>query len=139
MREKAREELVCLLTGWTCLRISWADLARPELLAARIRGVIAARARRERRLSYLSHPSCSLVRLRSRPDKQGRSPDIRGLARQRRGARAYAGHSASTGTWLVVEVGWLAKPCRSNFCPLASPPSQKEKRAITTPARSSAM
>ena len=32
MREKARDELVCLLTGWTCLRISWADLFRPELL-----------------------------------------------------------------------------------------------------------
>ena len=46
MREKERAELVCLLTGWTCLRISWADLFRPELLAVRIRGVMAARARR---------------------------------------------------------------------------------------------
>lgn len=43
MREKKREELVCLLTGWTCIRITWADLARPELLAARIRKVLAAR------------------------------------------------------------------------------------------------
>lgn len=46
MREKRRAELVCLLTGWTCLRISWSDLLRPELLASRIRGVMAARARR---------------------------------------------------------------------------------------------
>jgi hypothetical protein len=46
MREKERAELVCLLTGWTCLRISWSDLFRPELLASRIRGVMAARARR---------------------------------------------------------------------------------------------
>ena len=43
MREKVREELVCLLTGWTCIRITWADLARPERLATRIRRVIAAR------------------------------------------------------------------------------------------------
>ena len=46
MREKKREELVCLLTGWTCLRIGWADLARPVLLASRIRGVMAARSAR---------------------------------------------------------------------------------------------
>ena len=43
MREKAREELVCQLTGWTCVRITWADLARPELVASRIRKVMAAR------------------------------------------------------------------------------------------------
>ncbi|HEV2796695.1 MAG TPA: hypothetical protein VGV65_03675 [Nocardioides sp.] len=43
MREKAREELVCLLTGWTCIRVSWADLAAPGKLATRIRAVIAAR------------------------------------------------------------------------------------------------
>ena len=47
MREKAREELVCLLTGWTCITDHLGGpLARPELLAARIRGVMAARARR---------------------------------------------------------------------------------------------
>lgn len=45
MREKKREELVCLLTGWTCVRVTWSDLARPELLAARIRGVLLARGR----------------------------------------------------------------------------------------------
>lgn len=45
MREKAREELVCQLTGWTCVRITWADLARPELVATRLRKVMAARAK----------------------------------------------------------------------------------------------
>jgi hypothetical protein len=45
MREKAREEHVCQLTGWTCLRITWADLSRPERLAARIRAVLASRKR----------------------------------------------------------------------------------------------
>ena len=46
MREKKREELVCQLTGWTCIRISWGQLNRPEQLATRIRGVIAARNKR---------------------------------------------------------------------------------------------
>ena len=45
MREKKREELVCLLTGWTCIRVTWADLARPELLASRIRRVMSARSK----------------------------------------------------------------------------------------------
>ena len=43
MREKAREVLICQLTGWTCVRITWADFARPELIATRIRKVMAAR------------------------------------------------------------------------------------------------
>ncbi|RYB93651.1 hypothetical protein EUA93_04340 [Nocardioides oleivorans] len=43
MREKEREVLVCQLTGWTCIRITWADLSRPELLATRIRKVMASR------------------------------------------------------------------------------------------------
>jgi len=43
LREKQREELVCQLTGWTCIRVTWADLARPELLATRIRRVMGAR------------------------------------------------------------------------------------------------
>ncbi|GAA1941280.1 hypothetical protein [Nocardioides hwasunensis] len=43
VREKEREELVCQLTGWTCIRIGWAALARPEQLAARIRRVMASR------------------------------------------------------------------------------------------------
>lgn len=36
LREKKREELVCGLTGWRCVRITWADLYRPELVIARI-------------------------------------------------------------------------------------------------------
>lgn len=43
MREKRREELVCLLTGWVCIRVSWADLADPRKLASRIRAVLSSR------------------------------------------------------------------------------------------------
>jgi hypothetical protein len=45
LREKRREERICLLTGWVCIRITWADLAAPELLARRIRAVLASRVR----------------------------------------------------------------------------------------------
>lgn len=45
MREKRREELVCLLTGWVCIRVQWSDLRDPQLLASRIRGVLASRRR----------------------------------------------------------------------------------------------
>lgn len=45
LREKRREETICLLTGWICIRISWSDLARPELLARRIRAILASRVR----------------------------------------------------------------------------------------------
>ena len=37
MREKAREDLVRRLTGWTVVRVSWADLDQPAVLARRIR------------------------------------------------------------------------------------------------------
>lgn len=43
LREKRREELVCLLTGWICIRITWEDLARPAVTARRIRAVLAGR------------------------------------------------------------------------------------------------
>lgn len=43
MREKEREELVCQLTGWVCIRVTWAQLSQPEVLAARIRKVLASR------------------------------------------------------------------------------------------------
>ncbi len=43
MREKKREELVCQLTGWVCIRVTWADLAAPELLAGRIRKLLDSR------------------------------------------------------------------------------------------------
>jgi hypothetical protein len=37
VREKEREGLICRVTGWRCIRITWADLERPERTAARIR------------------------------------------------------------------------------------------------------
>ena len=43
MREKSREERICQLTGWVCIRITWADLAGPELLAARVRKLLESR------------------------------------------------------------------------------------------------
>ncbi|HWJ66543.1 MAG TPA: hypothetical protein VNT31_07695 [Nocardioides sp.] len=47
IREKRREELVAELTGWRCLRITWADLADPDALERRIRRLIES-IRRER-------------------------------------------------------------------------------------------
>jgi very-short-patch-repair endonuclease len=43
MREKRREEAVRAITGWECIRVTWADLAHPERVVARI---LAAAARR---------------------------------------------------------------------------------------------
>ena len=43
MREKKREELICKLTGWTCIRIGWAELHQPEVLARRIRAILDSR------------------------------------------------------------------------------------------------
>lgn len=45
MREKARAERICQLTGWVCVRITWADLNDPKRLAGRLRGILAARAK----------------------------------------------------------------------------------------------
>jgi hypothetical protein len=45
LREKRRQDRVSELTGWRCIRITWADLAQPELLAARIRRMLANSAR----------------------------------------------------------------------------------------------
>ena len=36
LREKKREELICGLTGWRCIRVTWADLYRSALVVARI-------------------------------------------------------------------------------------------------------
>ncbi len=36
LREKARESMIAELTGWRCIRITWADLQHPERTAARI-------------------------------------------------------------------------------------------------------
>jgi len=43
MREKRREEQICMLTGWVCIRITWSDLATPRSTARRIRGVLDSR------------------------------------------------------------------------------------------------
>lgn len=40
LREKRREELICEVTGWRCIRVVWADLEHPELLAGRIRKML---------------------------------------------------------------------------------------------------
>ncbi len=45
LREKRREELVTELTGWRCIRVTWADLEHPERLVARIRAVLNGRRR----------------------------------------------------------------------------------------------
>lgn len=37
LREKRREELICELTGWRCIRVIWSELYRPEQTARRIR------------------------------------------------------------------------------------------------------
>lgn len=37
LRERDREREVCRITGWRCIRIAWADLARPTQTAAMIR------------------------------------------------------------------------------------------------------
>lgn len=39
-RERQREARICEVTGWRCLRLTWADLARPEITAARIRAFL---------------------------------------------------------------------------------------------------
>ena len=43
MREKAREERICQLTGWICIRITWAQLNAPVSLARRIRRILESR------------------------------------------------------------------------------------------------
>jgi hypothetical protein len=43
LEERQRERLVCRLTGWVCIRITWADLAYPERLAREIRSVLLSR------------------------------------------------------------------------------------------------
>jgi hypothetical protein len=40
LREKGREDRIRELTGWRCVRISWADLFHPERTAARIRSML---------------------------------------------------------------------------------------------------
>lgn len=40
LRERRREQLICGLTGWRCIRLVWADLFRPERTAHRIRATL---------------------------------------------------------------------------------------------------
>ena len=44
-REKRREERICQLTGWVCIRIGWSDLESPEATCRRIRALLASRQR----------------------------------------------------------------------------------------------
>ncbi len=44
VREKLREDMIRRLTGWRCIRITWADLYAPERTAARIREMFRAAA-----------------------------------------------------------------------------------------------
>lgn len=39
--EKRREEMVCRVTGWRCLRIMWEDICDPDRLAWRVRSLAA--------------------------------------------------------------------------------------------------
>jgi hypothetical protein len=41
IREKRREDMLRELTGWTFIRLVWADLFRPELTAARVRAALS--------------------------------------------------------------------------------------------------
>lgn len=45
LREKKREERICQLTGWVCIRIGWSDLETPVATAGRIRRLLASRRR----------------------------------------------------------------------------------------------
>jgi hypothetical protein len=44
LREKQRESLICEITGWRCIRITWADLYRPADVAARTRALFTPAA-----------------------------------------------------------------------------------------------
>ncbi len=43
MREKRREERICQLTGWICIRLTWVDLENPIATARRIGRLLASR------------------------------------------------------------------------------------------------
>ena len=43
LREKKREETICRVTGWRCIRIVWADLYQPARTAAAIRDLLRPR------------------------------------------------------------------------------------------------
>jgi len=43
-REKSREDRIREITGWRCIRLTWADMASPARTAARIRAVLSGLA-----------------------------------------------------------------------------------------------
>lgn len=45
LREKRREDRIRELTGWRCIRITWADLMNPAKTVARIRALLVAASR----------------------------------------------------------------------------------------------
>jgi hypothetical protein len=45
LREKQRESMISELTGWRCIRITWADLARPGATVARIVALLGVATR----------------------------------------------------------------------------------------------
>ncbi|MCD6639812.1 MAG: type IV toxin-antitoxin system AbiEi family antitoxin domain-containing protein [Nocardioides sp.] len=45
MREKQREERICQLTGWVCIRLSWADIEKASATAARVQRLLESRTR----------------------------------------------------------------------------------------------
>jgi very-short-patch-repair endonuclease len=46
LREKRREERICEITGWRCIRITWADLESPQRTIRRIAAFLSAPDRR---------------------------------------------------------------------------------------------
>lgn len=40
LREKRREDLICAITGWRCIRVVWLDLERPGVLGLRVRNLL---------------------------------------------------------------------------------------------------
>lgn len=40
LEEKRREQLICRITGWRCIRLDWRDLARPTATLGLIRGAL---------------------------------------------------------------------------------------------------
>ena len=45
LREKRRESRIAELTGWRCIRITWADLERPSATMARILAMLGVATR----------------------------------------------------------------------------------------------
>lgn len=43
LAEKRRSELICERTGWICIRLTWADLSRPQATANRIAAALRSR------------------------------------------------------------------------------------------------